>query len=122
MRPGFTGFLAREPSAARREEDYFPPPGAGCYNRSMRMFRRRPRQPKYGPKILQMRLADSPYGYSVNVRPLGRDRPRVFLQIAAMTTTGGAGCYLTEDEARSLAQALLDGIEQSKALTAREPG
>lgn len=84
------------------------------------MFRRKPGQPKYGPKILQMQLTDSPFGFQVNVRPLGRGAPRVFLQIVA--GNGGCGGYLTEGEVRMLAQALSDGIEQSKALTARESG
>jgi hypothetical protein len=81
----------------------------------MRMFRRRSGQPKYGPEILQMRLADSPSGWAVHVRPVGRGRPRVLLQIEDVN--GACGCYLTENEIRTLAQALSDGIEQSKALT-----
>lgn len=86
----------------------------------MSMFRRKPRQPRYGPKILKMRLTDSHGGWEVNVRPLGRGGPRVFLQIVA--GNGGCGCYLTEDEAHRLARALFDGTDQSKALTAGESG
>jgi hypothetical protein len=67
-----------------------------------------------------MRLADSPFGWLVEVRPLGKGMPRVFLQIVA--ANGGCGGYLTQDEVRMLAQGLFDGIEQSKALTARESG
>jgi hypothetical protein len=81
----------------------------------MRMFRRRPGQPKFGPWIVEVPLEGPPFVDSVRVMPLGRGTPRVFLQITA--TNGGCGGYLAEDGARRLSQALLDGIEQSKALT-----
>ncbi len=81
------------------------------------MFRRRHGQPKYGPWIVKVPL-ENPWWMvtdSVRVRPLGQGAPRVFLQITA--ANGGCGGYLAEDGVRRLAKALLDGIEQSKALT-----
>jgi hypothetical protein len=89
----------------------------------MSMFRRRHRQPMYGPPVLQTEMA-GPRRWlqtSVLVRPIARGVPRVYL---CMTTPGGYGSvgFLTEDDVRQLAQALLDAIEQSKALTARESG
>lgn len=80
------------------------------------MFRRRSHRPKHGPAVLKMRLMDGP---TVTVTPRARGEPRVHLvlQLFNMTCSGA----LTEDEARRLAQALLDGIAQSKALTAENP-
>jgi hypothetical protein len=96
--------------------------GAGCYNRSMSMFRRKPRQPKYGPETLKMRPVGSRWvgAKELKVSPLARGRLRVFLQMWSMN--GSCGYYLTEDEVRRFAQALFDGIDQSKALTAGESG
>jgi hypothetical protein len=56
----------------------------------------------------------------VEIKPLARGIPQVYLSM----DVGGQGCggYLNEDEARRLSQALLDGIEQSKALTAPGSG
>jgi hypothetical protein len=90
---------------------------AGCYNHSMSMFRHRSRQPLYGQPIVQMQMAGAHRWFrtSVLVRPIARGVPRVYLSVS------GYG-FLTEDEVRKLAQALLDAIEQSKALTARESG
>jgi hypothetical protein len=109
--------------AGSGEKRYFPPPVAGCYNHSMSVFRRRPRQPKYGPAVLQMEMTGPRrwLSTSVLVRPIARGIPRVYL---SMNTPGGYGsvCFLTEDEVRKLVQALLDAIGQSKALTARESG
>jgi hypothetical protein len=88
----------------------------------MSVFRRRHRQPKYGPPVLQMEMT-GPRRWlptRVLVRPIAQGIPRVYL---SMNTVGnGSVCSLTEDEVRKLAQALLDAIEQSKALTARESG
>lgn len=56
----------------------------------------------------------------VVVKPIVRGIPCVYLGMSI--GPGACGCDLTEDEARMLAQALLDAIEQSKALTAREAG
>lgn len=97
------------------EKRHFPSPVAGCYNHRMSMFRRRSGQPVYGPPVLQMQMAGAHRWFrtSVLVRPIARGVPRVYLSI------GGYG-FLTEDEVRKLAQALLDAIEQSKALTAQE--
>lgn len=72
------------------------------------------RRPKYGPTVLKKRL-----GWTwVRVRPSARGTAGVYLSMF----TGPAGCEadFTQDEARILAQALLDAIEQSKALTAQK--
>lgn len=81
----------------------------------MSIFRRGPR-PKYVPPVLQMSFGRT----WVEVTPRAADPPRVYLGMM----TGGEGCggSFTEDEARMIAQALLDGIQRSKALTARQSG
>jgi hypothetical protein len=94
----------------------------GMFRRTSRQGKPRQRLGRPGPAILNMKLAGTwVYRPSVYVYPLiGGDIPGVHLQ-AGEIRDWFVG-RLTEDEARMLAQALLDAIEQSKGLTAREPG
>lgn len=80
----------------------------------MSIFRRGPRRPKLGPHTLSMRLADGP---KVWVTPTARGRPAVHMGMSLFNMTCAGA--LTEDEARKVAKALLDGLEQSRVLIAR---
>jgi hypothetical protein len=91
----------------------------------MSIWRRRPRQPWYGPETLKMQLKEPGDRYStIRVRPLVRNAPGVQLDIqsGAMASVS----QLSEYEVRTLAEALLDALEASMALVdggeGQEPG
>lgn len=92
---------------------FLPPLEVECYNRSMSIFRRGSRRPRFGPQVMKMDLSG---GTTVTVFPCARgERARVHVAMQAFTSFCSGD--FTEDQVRALAKAMQYGIERSKAFT-----